>query len=198
MADFTVNCLGPDNEDVPVDLKYFNEDIYVVKIHPAVPGDFIFNIFYDKEHIPESPLKVHVADPGIPRAWGPGLTKALKDVSSKFYVSALGSLYHIAPVVTIRNGAEMVPATISQSSSDYEGDYEVSFIPKKIGFCDIHVVWNGRHVDKSPYKCLVLDLTKVLAIGESNLNSRLVLGVNAPTTLLFDTSSAGPGKLFCL
>lgn len=196
LADFTVNCLGPDNEDVPVDLKYFNDDIDVVQIHPAVPGDFIFNILYSKDHIPESPLKVHVADPGIPRAWGSGLIKALKDVSSKFYVSALGTLYHTAPVVTIRSEAEIVPVTISQSSSDHEGEYEVSFIPKHIGFCDIHIVWNGRHVDESPYKCMVLDLTKVLTIGESDLNSRLVLGVNVPTTLSFDTSVAGPGKLF--
>lgn len=194
LADFTVNCFGPDNEDVPVDLKYFNDDVDFVQIYPTVPGDFIFNIMYGKDHVAESPLKVHVADPGIPRAWGSGLVKSLKDVSSKFHISALGTSYHSAPpVVTIRNGPEMIPVTVNQSSSGHEGDYEVSFIPKHIGFCDINIVWNGRHVDESPYKCTVVDLTQVLTVGESNLNGRLVLGVNAPTTLLFDTAVAGPG-----
>lgn len=198
LADFTITCLGPDNEDVPVDLKLFNEDIDIVEINPTVPGDYIFNICYGKDHITESPLKVHVADPGVPRAWGSGLVKALKDVSTKFYVSALGTAYHAVPVVNIRNGAEIIPVTINQSSSGHEGDYEVSFIPNHIGFCDINIVWNGRHVGESPYKCMVVDLTKVLTIGESNLNSRIILGVNAPTTLSFDTSVAGPGKYYTL
>lgn len=194
LADFTVTCLGPENEDVPVDLKFFSEDVDVVQIYPTVSGDFIFNILYGKDHIKESPLKVHVTDPGIPRAWGSGLVKALKNVSTKFYVCALGTSYHTVPVVTIRNGAEMVPVIINQSSNGHEGEYEVSFTPIHIGFCDITIVWNGKHVGESPYNCTVVDLTKVLSIGESNLNSRLVLGVNAPTTLSFDTSVAGPGK----
>lgn len=194
LADFTVTCLGPENEDVPVDLKLFSEDVDLVQIYPTVPGDFIFNILYGKDHIKESPLKVHVSDPGIPRAWGSGLIKALKDVPTKFFVSALGTSYHTVPVVTVRNGAEMVPVIINQSSNGHEGDYEVSFTPNSIGFCDINTVWNGKHVGESPYSCTVVDLTKVLTIGESNLNSRLILGVNAPTTLAFDTSIAGPGK----
>lgn len=194
LADFTVTCLGPDNEDVPVDLKYFSEDIDVIQIYPTVPGDFIFNILYGKDHIAESPLKVYVADPGVPRVWGSGLVKALKDVSSTFYVSALGTSYHTVPTVNVRNGAEIVPVTINQSLSGHEGDYEVSFTPAHVGFCDVNIVWNGRHVGESPYKCMVVDLNKVLTIGETNLNSRLVLGVNAPTTLSFDTSAAGPGE----
>lgn len=194
LADFTVNCLGPDNEEVPVDLKTFNDDIEIVQIHPTVPGDFIFNILYGKDHVTESPLKIHVADPGIPRVWGSGLVKALKNVSSKFYVSALGTSYFTAPVVTIRNGTEMLPVTVNQPSGGFGGDYEILFVPNNVGFCDINIVWNGRHVAESPYKCTVVDLTKVLAVGESNLNGRLVLGVNAPTTLSFDTSVAGPGK----
>lgn len=200
LADFNVTCLGPDNEDVPVDLKFFSEDIDIVKIYPNTSGDFIFNILYGKDHIKDSPLKIHVADPGIPRAWGSGLVKALKDVSAKFYVSALGTSYHTVPVVSVRNGPEIVPVTINQSASGQEGDYEVAFTPSQVGFCDINIVWNGRHVGESPYRCTVVDLTKVLSIGESNLNSRLILGVNAPTTLSFDTSIAGPGTvkyLFC-
>lgn len=137
-----------------------------------------------------------MADPGVPRAWGSGLVKALKDVSTKFYISALGTSYHATPVVNIRNGPEIIPMTINQSSSGHEGDYEVLFIPNHVGFCDINIVWNGRHVGESPYKCMVVDLTKVLTIGESNLNSHIILGVNAPTTLTFDTSVAGPGKYY--
>lgn len=194
LADFTVTCLGLDNEDVPVDIKSFSEDVDIIQIYPTVPGDFIFNILYGSSHIKESPLKVHVADPGLPRAWGSGLTKALKDVPSNFYVSALGTSYHSVPVVTIRNGADILPVTINQFSNGHEGDYEVSFTPDHIGYCDINIVWNGKHVGESPYKCTVVDLTKVLTIGESNLNSRLILGVNAPTTLSFDTSVAGPGN----
>lgn len=194
LADFTVTCLGPDNEDIPVDLKYFSEDTDVVQIHPTVPGDFIFNIFYGKHHITESPLKVFVADPGVPRVWGSGLVKALKDTSSIFYVSALGTSYHTVPVVNVRSGDRMVPVIINQSSCGHEGDYEVSFTPIHVGFCDINIVWNGRHVGESPYKCTVVDLSKVLTINEPNLNTRLVLGVNIPTTLSFDTSTAGPGE----
>jgi len=194
IADYTITCLGPDNEDVPVDFKCFNDDVDIIQMYPTVPGDFIFNILYGKDHISDSPLKVHVVDPGVPRAWGSGLVKALKDVPSKFYISALGTSYHSAPVVTIRNGAETVPVIINQFSSGHEGDYEVSFTASHIGFCNINIVWNGKHVSESPYKCVIIDLNKVLSIGESNLNSRLILGVNAPTTLLFDTSVAGPGK----
>lgn len=196
MADFIVTCLGPDNEDIPVDLKVFKEDVDIIQIYPTVPGDFIFNILYGNDHIPESPLKIHVADPGVPRAWGSGLVKTLKDVSTIFYISALGTSYHTAPVVTVRNGAEMIPVTINQSSNGHEGDYEISFMAKHVGYCDVNIVWNGRHVSESPYKCMVIDLTKVLTIGESNLNSRLLLGVNSPTTLSFDTSAAGPGKYY--
>lgn len=198
LADFNITCLGPDNEDVPVDLKCYNDDIDVVQIYPTVPGDFIFNILYGKDHIRESPLKVHVADPGVPRVWGSGLFKALKDVPSKFYISALGTSYHTVPVVSARNGGEMLPVTINQSSSGHEGEYDILFVPNRIGFCDINIVWNGKHVGESPYRCMVVDLNKVLTVGESNLSSRLILGVNSPTTLTFDTSVAGPGKLLSI
>lgn len=194
LADFAVTCLGPDNEDVPVDLKMFNEDIDVAQIYPTIPGDYIFNVLYGKYHITESPLKIHVTDPGIPRAWGSGLSKAIKDVPTKFYISALGTSYHTVPVVTAYNGSETMPITVNPSSNGHEGEYEVLFTPNHIGFCDINIVWNGRHVGESPYRCVVVDLAKVLTISESNLNSRIVLGVNSPTTLSFDTSVAGPGK----
>lgn len=193
LANFNVTCLGPDNEDVPVELKSLNEDVEVVQINPTVPGDFIFNILYGKDHISESPLKVYVADPGVPRVWGSGLFKALKDTPTKIYLSALGTSYHTTPVVTVCNEIEILPVTINQLLNGHEGDYEVSFTPNIIGFCDINIVWNGRHVDESPYKCTVVDLTKVLIIGEPNLNSSLVLSVNAPTSILFDISDAGPG-----
>lgn len=198
LADLIVTCLGPDNEDVPVDLKYFYEDVDIVQIHPTISGDFIFNILYGKDHILESPLKIHVADPGQPRVWGSGLVKAIKDTPTKFYLSALGTSYHTVPVVTVCNVVEILPVIMNQSLNGHEGDYEFSFTPNNIGFYDINVIWNGRHVDESPYKCIVVDLTKVLTIGEPNLNNRLILGVNAPTSLLFDTSVAGPGIQYIL
>ncbi|XP_050433144.1 filamin-A isoform X2 [Adelges cooleyi] len=195
LADFTVTCLGPDNEDVPVDFKNDGEDIDGVQIIPTVPGDYIFNILYGKEHITESPLKVNVADPGVPRVWGSGRTKALKDVTARFFIASLGTSYHTTPIVTVRSGNDIVPVTVIQSSSGQEGEYEVSFTPYNVGVCEISIVWNGRHVGDSPCRCTVIDINKIITVGEPNLNERLILGVNAPTTLTFDTSAAGPGEL---
>lgn len=110
----------------------------------------------------DSPLTFTVVDSGIARAWGPGLSKALVDSLTKFFLSARSVSAQGKPMVQITApNRESVRCSVVPAKSGNEGEYEVTFTPEVVGTYDIDVLWNGKNI---PGRYLLAPLRKKMKV----------------------------------
>ncbi|XP_046895507.1 filamin-B-like isoform X2 [Hypomesus transpacificus] len=91
-GDLEVHVTGPDDSEVPVQLKDATDDMYTLQYHPTAHGHHTIDITWAGEHILKSPFKVGVwprAGPQAVRAWGPGLQGGVVGMSADFVVESI-------------------------------------------------------------------------------------------------------------
>ncbi|XP_067943794.1 filamin-B-like [Watersipora subatra] len=139
------------------------------------------------------------AEPLLPdysaiRVHGDGLNVVEEDKVTTFFISHAGEKGQ--PDVRIEGRHSVARCDVQAMDDD---QYKVSYIPVETGLYNIHVKWNGRDLEGSPFCSKAVNPRKVRLEGDwathSDEEERLLLQVSQTKRLLFDISKAGPGKL---
>lgn len=93
----------------------------------------------------DSPLTFTVVESGVARAWGQGLSRALLDTQACFHVACNGVNSPAKPDVTM-DGPEHTSVKCLVTKAQNNGEYEVTYIPNRVGVYDIRISCNGKPI----------------------------------------------------
>ena len=157
---------------------------------PVVPGNYKVEVTVNNDHVPHSPFVPHHIKPSDANscyADGEGLEKARVGEKAQFSVNCErggpGNLQ-----VEINGPGGNVEAEMTEEEPL---EYLVSYNPSTPGEHTLAVLWAGKHINGSPFKCPVSDPKRCSASGKG-LTEPCVDKVN---TFKVETHSAGPGTL---
>ena len=145
-------------EQLPVKVTQVSQEWCDVEFNPDLGSgnEYQLSIRYDGEHITGSPFRLLSTDAAQCYTKGKGLTAARVGDWNTFVVctenSGPGELK-----VDIEEDGEALEPFISAAD---ETQYEVSYLPNKIGTIKISIKWDDRHIPGSPFKIKCADPTK--------------------------------------
>jgi len=163
---------------------------------PNEPGAYLIYITYGGLEVPGCPITQTIVDTGsVATAYGDGLYKGLEDVPSSFVVDTRNQRGDLSVEV---EGPNSIAKCHRQPNG--QGQDTVTFTPVEVGEYTVHVRWNGRDIEGSPFHPKVVDPRKLRVIGGweniVDVNNRfLSLHVGQAQRIEFDSSLAGPGVL---
>lgn len=179
------------------------EDKYAVRFIPRENGVYSIDVKFDGAHIPGSPFKVRVGDPGqagdpgLVTAYGAGLEGGTTGSPAEFVVNTL----HAGPgalSVTIEG-----PSKVKMECVECPEGFRVVYTPMAPGSYLIAIKFGGpHHIAGSPFKAKVTGprLVSTHSLRESSsvlVDSGMGGGVSVPppsaTTATPSSTSAPPG-----
>ena len=189
-AKLDVAVLSPTGNKLPLKHHTTSTKATSYQYSPPIPGSYTVEVKLDNEHIPGSPFSVpHSAPSAADKciASGPALSKAHVGETAEFSVNCEeggpGDLVVEIHGPTGNVGTEIIEPT--------NRNYKVKFTPLESGPHTVSVQWDGKHVQNSPFTCLVTDPKKCVASGAGLTGA--VVGERQNFTV--KTDKAGPGTL---
>ena len=170
---FGVTFYGPDQVDILHDKT--KDGKYIITYCGQYPGRYLMSIKYDGYHVQGSPYNVHIIGSGtiageveignqnnvvrtdstsICRAFGMGLTNAVVRQHSYFTVDTFQSGTGF-PVVGFNELSEDTTDIVLKHIGN--STYEVQYIVNIPGEYTMYVMWDGRHIQGSPFTIKVTD-----------------------------------------
>ena len=157
---------------------------------PPQAGNYTVSVQVGKKHITGSPFTVRHIEPANAfgcSASGMGLERGVVGETAEFKVGCIsggtGTLQ-----IEIEDPSGNIHTDVAELS---RRDYIVKYIPNKAGFYTINILWDGTHVQGSPFTAQVVDPKKCIASGKGLTTA--IVGELA--TFIIGTSSAGQAKL---
>jgi len=172
---------GPSKADL--DVKNLGQGFTIVQWTVSKEGDYGIHIKYNGEHVPESPLNVHV----VPHSEGANLV-TVSGIRDRGLEIGKPITFQIC-----KNGAEGELKAFADTPTGNEEDvfvqemdrdlYALRCVPKDNGVYYIHIKLNEAHISGSPFPLLV---------GKLGADPALVLSTGAGLT----TGDAGKAAVF--
>ena len=157
---------------------------------PPQAGNYTVSVQVGKKHITGSPFTVRHIEPANAfrcSASGMGLERGVVGEMAEFKIGCIsggtGTLQ-----IEIKDPSGNIHTDVAELS---RRDYIVKYIPNKAGSYTINVLWDGTHVQGSPFTAQVVDPKKCIASGKGLTTA--IVGELA--TFIIGTSSAGQAKL---
>ncbi|XP_069499881.1 filamin-B isoform X2 [Ambystoma mexicanum] len=158
-------------------------DRYAVRFIPRENGVHTIDVRFNGSHVPGSPFKVRVGepgqagDPGLVTAYGPGLESGTTGKQSEFIINTMkagpGTL-----AVTIEG-----PSKVTMDCQESPEGYKVMYTPMAPGNYSIGVKYGGpNHISGSPFKAKVTGQRLVSTSGPNETSTILVESVTRSTT----------------
>jgi len=197
-ANLEVIVTDSNNEEQPVELELVkNENSYEllnVKLKPRVAGQHKIRITFGGYDVPKSPVIFDVLDNREPvvKVSGLGLNNAEVNRSAQFSLES--SIDEGELKLRIECGdREIVPKVERRGRT-----YNIKYKPTVVGHAIISLYWNGAHIDGSPFRVPVNDLSQFVFLDPTNqARIRSQLNTNyeprMPREIMIDTSKCGPG-----
>ena len=198
-GDLDVKILGP-NGEVPFQVEpspYSYNYTYLA----SEPGDYVIDIKFADEHIPNSPFPVAITDTSKVTVIGPGMDGECLpvDVPLVYKIDARGA----GPgnvKCTVQDRESLTSPKTEQASSaegpkitsNGDGTYKVEYTPTKPGLQKMNLTFGETPIPDTPIKLNIFDPSKVQAFGPG-LEDGNKAGVQTDFTI--DTRAAGEGKL---
>ncbi|CAJ0927524.1 unnamed protein product [Ranitomeya imitator] len=135
-----------------------DEDKYAVRFIPRENGLYLVDVKFNGSHIPGSPFKIRVGDPGqagdpgMVSAYGPGLEGGTTGNAAEFIVNTTNAGAG-ALTVTIDG-----PSKVKMDCQECAEGYKVTYTPMAPGSYLISIKYGGPyHIVGSPFKAKVTD-----------------------------------------
>lgn len=209
------------------DLRYLtsvrDDAIVSASLHPKEVGTWVVHVYFGEEEVRGSPINIRVSDPqkawlsgpddasvgeiityrgspgrvsvhdpGLVSVSGDGIVRGTKGEEAIFTVNASDIGGNIT--VNIDANGQNVPSTWNQLGQDV---YEFRYRPSAAGVYTVHVLWNGRPVQGSPFHPKITDRSKVVLLDDltdlKDENDHLALEYGKETVLNYNIGDAGPG-----
>ncbi|XP_067668452.1 filamin-A-like isoform X2 [Haliotis asinina] len=195
--DISVNVTGP-NSDVVRDVEVVNNGgVKEIRFAPQETGRHTVRVKLKNKQIRGSPCQMEVFDPNSITVMGDGLSGGVKAEEAHFIVDSRGTGVDITVHIESKNGTKIDYQRYNLPS----GATEYRYIPHLAGAYRIDVMWGDRHVSGSPFFPGFTDRSGVTLLDDledrKDEQDRIALEFNKVTTLDFDTSNAGPGRMTC-
>ena len=186
---------GP--EEIPVSIKDQANSIVRCEYTPTVAGEYVFNVLFEGEHIPNSPFSVPISattDAALVKAYGPGVeaTDLTTDSCTEFFVDfkEAGEGEVEVKVEGPAGGVELTEEVVEPGLKKYTYCTD----PDEAGAYVTNITFADQQIPESPFKVPVTwktDATRVKAEGPG-----LEGGIASEwTTFKIDMRQAGNGAL---
>ncbi|RWS15635.1 Filamin-B-like protein [Dinothrombium tinctorium] len=193
-AELDVTVTSPLGRHLPIEVKGTPDgEGEMIEFIPTVPGKYKIAITFGGYEVPLSPVTFIAQEGSLPTAEGNGLLVGMINEEATFKINSKG--LSGKPEVRVDGPDTEAVCTIVESG----GNHIVTYTPLEIGVFDVHVLWNGREIEGSPFHPKVINLANVAPIGgwENLLDegNKMCCNLNEENKISFDVSGAGPGKL---
>ncbi|XP_052103817.1 filamin-C-like isoform X2 [Mytilus californianus] len=167
--------------------------IYRITFQPRGKGTYKIWIVFDGRMVKGSPFTQEIEEIAA-TAVGEGLRRGREGHEAKFKIDARGFPGELS--VTI--DGPHYPINCNVVAND-DGTHTATYVPEEAGPHRIHVKLDGKNIEDSPFRPLIVDPSKIRVSGgwEPLLDEhdRIPLIVNKEKQIPFDASEAGLGEL---
>ncbi|KAM9327227.1 filamin-B [Gastrophryne carolinensis] len=158
-------------------------DKYAVRFIPRENGIHTIDVKFNSSHVPGSPFKVRVGEPGqegdpiLVSAYGAGLERGVTGKQSEFIINT-SKAGPGALSVTIEG-----PSKVTMECKECPEGYKVFYTPMAPGIYMVGIKYGGpNHIPGSPFKAKVTGQRLVSAGGVSETSSIIVQSVTRAST----------------
>ncbi|XP_011497813.1 PREDICTED: filamin-A [Ceratosolen solmsi marchali] len=188
-----VSVEGPSK--AKIDFKDRKDGSCYVSYIVTEPGEYRVGIKFNDQHIPDSPHKLYVA-PAMGDAHKLEVAQfpegnVQTDKPYTFLVRKNGAKGELDGKIVSPNGVE--DDCFIQSIDSEE--YSVRFMPRENGVHNIHLKYNGVHINGSPYRVKVGKVDADPAAIHAHGNGLKKIKTGQKTDFIIDTCNAGAGAL---
>ena len=175
---------GPKQAKVDVQARDGEPGTYTVSFIPTAPGLYILSLFYNGEHIPNSPLKIRVVDTNSAVKTLPGKKPTIDDMEIKCGPT------DIQAYALRRDSTKKLKVTVKQIKTHL---YRFIFSHKEAGQYFIHIIVNGEELDVSPIPVYVSQQSWPKKCRVHNLPT--VAYLNEEISMIINCTEGGEGTL---
>ncbi|CAI8052876.1 Filamin-A [Geodia barretti] len=175
---------GPKQAKVDVQARDGELGTYTVSFVPTAPGLYILSLFWNGEHIPNSPLKIRVVDTSSSVKTLPGKKVTIDDMEIKCGPT------DIQAYALRRDSTKKLKVTVKQVKTHL---YRFIFSHKEPGQYFIHIFVNGEELDVSPIPVYVSQQSWPKKCRVHNLPT--VGYLNEEISVIINCTEGGEGTL---
>ncbi|XP_061114993.1 filamin-A-like isoform X2 [Conger conger] len=174
---------GPSGSQEDCTVTQIHEDEYAVRFIPRENGIHVIDVKFNGTHIPGSPFKIRVGDPGqagdpgLVSAYGAGLEGGTTGSPCEFIINT-SSAGHATLAVTIDG-----PSKVKMDCQECPEGYRVTYTPMAPGNYLICIKYGGPyHIVGSPFKAKITGPRLVSSHSAHETTSVLMEAVSYSTT----------------
>ena len=175
---------GPKQAKVDVQARDGEPGTYTLSFIPTAPGLYILSLFWNGEHIPNSPLKIRVVDTSFSVKILPGKKATIDDMEIKCGPT------DIQAYALRRDSTKKLKVTVKQIKTHL---YRFIFSHKEPGLYYIHIIVNGEELDVSPIPVYVSQPSWPKKCRVHNLPT--VAYLNEEISMIINCTEGGEGTL---
>ena len=175
---------GPKEVKADVKARDGEPGTYTVSFIPTAAGLYILSLFWNKEHIPKSPLKIRVVDTSTSVKTLLGKKVTSNDMEIRFGPT------DIQAYALRRDSTKKLKVTVKQIKTHL---YRFIFSHKEPGHYFIHIFVNGEELDVSPIPVYITQPSWPRKCRVHNLPS--VGYVNEEISIIINCKEGGEGTL---
>ena len=175
---------GPKEVKVDVKARDGEPGTYTVSFIPTAAGLYILSLFWNKEHIPNSPLKVRIVNTSTSVKTLPGKKVTSNDMEIKFGPT------DIQAYALRRDSTKKLKVTVKQIKTHL---YRFIFSHKEPGHYFIHIFVNGEELDVSPIPVYITQPSWPRKCRVHNLP--MVGYINEEISMIINCKEGGEGTL---
>ncbi|KAL3848275.1 hypothetical protein ACJMK2_019143 [Sinanodonta woodiana] len=183
------------DRSIPVSIEQSEENSNTCEISfvPEEGGISTVQAFFNGDEVPGSPKSMPVTDPGLIKVSGEGIVGGTKGEELKFtvYAEDVGGAIDVDVLV------EGKPINVMKYIIAPDR-YEYRYRAVSAGTYLVHVKWNGKEINESPFRPKITDRSRIIPLDDltnrKDENGYLVLYCEKETVLRYDISQAGPGN----
>uniref|UniRef100_A0ABD2W3Y9 Calponin-homology (CH) domain-containing protein n=1 Tax=Trichogramma kaykai TaxID=54128 RepID=A0ABD2W3Y9_9HYME len=192
-GNLAISVEGPSKADI--DFKDRKDGSCYVSYVVSEPGEYRVGIKFNDQHIPDSPFKLYVA-PAVGDAHKLEVAQfpdggVQPDKPYTFLVRKNGAKGELDGKIVSPSGIE--DDCFIQSIDSEE--YSVRFMARENGIHNIHLKFNGVHINGSPYRVKVGTVDADPAAIHVHGNGLSTVKTGQKTDFIIDTCNAGAGAL---
>ena len=175
---------GPKPTIVDVRARDGEPGTYNVSFLPTAPGLYILSLFWNDQHIPNSPLKIRVVDTSNAIRVQPGKKANTGDLKIE------SAPTDIRAYAVKRGNTKKLKVTVKQVKTHL---YRFIFSYKQPGYYFIHITVSGEEIDQSPIPVYISQPPRP---KNCHVHNRPTVGyINENISMIIDCKEGGEGTL---
>ena len=191
-----IRIVSPSGQNVPFNTADLDRPEGVrVTYMPQEAGAHLIYLNFGAYDVPHCPVEQLVLDSAMPAVYGDGLYRGEEDVPATFEVDARGLRGDL--FVQVDGPNSIAKCTFEPQPEN--GVYSVTYMPVEVGVYNLHVKWNDKNIDGSPFHPSIVNPRKVVPVDGwpvlLDVKGRIGLITRQIKQIDFDCTQAGPGEL---